>query len=75
MSVLMKATLVMFVVAILARFVGIRWGDLPNGLLLAIVIGSTLVGFSERILFRGIFLRCLRSNGRAKGIAALCPAI
>ena len=75
MSVLMKSTLVLFVVAILARAAGIRWGDLPGDLVLAVALSSLLVGFAEETLFRGIFLRSLRTNGRAEGIAALWTAI
>lgn len=75
MSVLMKAALILFVVAILLRCAGIRWSDLPSDLVLAVAASSVLVGFAEETLFRGIFLRCLRTNGRAEGIAALWTAI
>ena len=75
MSTLMKAVLIMFVVALVVRLAGIHWGDLPGDLVLAVALSSILVGFAEETLFRGIFLRCLRTNGRAEGVAALWTAI
>ena len=75
MSVLMKSALILFILAIVVRLAGIHWGDLPGDLVVAVAISSILVGFAEETLFRGIFLRCLRTNGRAEGIAALWTAV
>ena len=75
MSGLMKAVLIMFAVAIVVRVVGIDWGEVPGDLLLAVILSSVLVGFAEEILFRGVFLRCMRTRGRAEGMAALWTAV
>jgi len=75
MSTLMRVILVMFVAAVVIRLAGLQWGDVPGDLLLAIVCTSVLVGFAEEMLFRGIFLRCLRTNGRPEGSAALWTAM
>ena len=75
MTTLMKTILIMFVIVIVIRLVSNKWSDVPGDLLLAIVLSSILVGFAEETLFRGVFLRCMRTNGRAEGIAALWTAI
>ncbi|MBD3925655.1 CPBP family intramembrane metalloprotease [Nocardioides cavernae] len=75
MSTLMRAILIMFVAAVVIRLAGLEWGDVPGDLLLAIACTSVLVGFAEEILFRGIFLRCMRTHGRPEGTAALWTAI
>ena len=56
------------------RLVGVRWADVPPGLIVALVATGVLVGFAEELLFRGIFLRGLREGGRSEASAALWTA-
>jgi len=43
----------------------------PGRLLLAIIAAGVLVGFAEEMMFRGIFLRGMRTGGRPEGWAML----
>jgi len=65
----------LFAVVIGVRFGGIQWGDVPVRLLLAILAAGVLVGFAEEMMFRGIFLRGMRTRGRAEGWAMLWTTI
>ena len=60
-----------FIVAIVVRGVGIAYADVDTSLLMAILSLGVLVGFSEEMLFRGIFLRCMRNGQMSEGAAAL----
>lgn len=71
----MKVAMVLWCIAIAVRLVGIRWREVPAELLLAIVMSGILVGFAEEILFRGIFLRCMREGGRPEAAAAVWTAV
>ncbi len=53
------------------RLVGIEWALVPGRLLLAIVAAGVLVGFAEEMMFRGIFLRGMRTGGRSESRAML----
>jgi membrane protease YdiL (CAAX protease family) len=75
MSKLLWAPAVLFAIAIVVRLSGIEWAAVPGKLLLAVTLTSVLVGFAEETLFRGIFLRGLRTNRRPEGTAALWTSI
>lgn len=75
MSKLLWAPVVLMVLAIIVRLFGIEWAVIPGKLLLAVALTSVLVGFAEEMLFRGIFLRGLRTNQRPEGVAALWTSI
>jgi uncharacterized protein len=47
----------------------------PPALLLAIVATAVAVGFTEELLFRGLFLRCLRQGGRSEATAAIWTGV
>lgn len=74
-SGLMKLGIAVWCLTIVVRLAGVRWGDVPLDLLAAIVASGVLVGFAEETLFRGFFLRAMRSGGRAEGRAALWVAV
>lgn len=63
-----------FTLCIVIRGAGIAWGDIDTNLLAAVLCLGVLVGFSEEILFRGIFLRCMRNGRLSEGAAALWTA-
>jgi uncharacterized protein len=46
-----------FTLCVVMRALGIAWADIDTELLVAVLCLGLLVGFSEEILFRGIFLR------------------
>ena len=75
MTTVMKVAIYFFIASILIRFVGIDWGSVETGLLLVVIASGVLVGFAEEMLFRGVFLRSMRTNGRTEAVAALWTAI
>lgn len=75
MTTAMKVAIYFFVASILVRVVGVDWGTVQAGLLLVVIASGVLVGFAEEMLFRGVFLRSLRTNGRTEAVAALWTAI
>jgi membrane protease YdiL (CAAX protease family) len=66
---------VIVVLGIVIRTTGVEWDRLPNDLILAIVLAGILVGYAEEILFRGIVLRSLRTEGRSEAHAAIFTTI
>ena len=64
-----------FTLCVVVRAVGIDYAEIDTELLVAVLCLGVLVGFSEEILFRGIFLRCLRTGDRSEGAAALWTAV
>jgi hypothetical protein len=75
MTTVMKAAIYFFIASILFRFAVVDWGTVEVGLLLVVIASGVLVGFAEETLFRGIFLRAMRTNGRTEAVAALWTAI
>ena len=75
MSWLLWTPPALFAIVIAVRLGGIEWGDVQGRLLLAILAAGVLVGFAEEMMFRGIFLRGMRTRGRAEGWAVLWTAI
>jgi membrane protease YdiL (CAAX protease family) len=75
MSWLLWTPPALFAIVIAVRLGGIEWGDVQGRLLLAILAAGVLVGFAEEMMFRGIFLRGMRTDGRAEGWAVLWTAI
>jgi membrane protease YdiL (CAAX protease family) len=75
MSWLLWTPPLLFVLVIGVRLVGIEWGAVSGRLLYAIVVAGVLVGFAEEMLFRGIFLRGMRTGGRTEGWAMLWTTI
>lgn len=71
----MKAAMVFFLAAIVVRLIGVRWTTVSLALLGAVLLTGLLVGFAEETLFRGVFLRSLRTGGRTEAVAALVTAI
>jgi len=71
----MKIAMAVWCVAIVVRLVGVRWGEVPAGLLAAVVASGVLVGFAEELLFRGVLLRGLRAGGRSEARAAIWTAL
>lgn len=71
----MKVAMVVFVTAVVLRFAGAGWAQIPLDLLLAVLALGVLVGYVEEILFRGIFLRAMREGGRTEARAALWTAV
>lgn len=64
----------LFTVCIVVRGAGISWADIDPELLAAVLCLGVLVGLSEELLFRGIFLRCMRNGRMSEGAAALWTA-
>jgi uncharacterized protein len=71
MPMVMKVAIYVFIASILVRFLGVDWGTVEADLLLVVVGSGVLVGFAEETLFRGIFLRSMRTRGRTEAVAAL----
>jgi membrane protease YdiL (CAAX protease family) len=71
MSGLLWTPPLLFALVIVVRLVGIEWSPVPGRLLLAIIAAGVLVGFAEEMMFRGIFLRGMRTGGRPEGWAML----
>lgn len=71
----MKAAMVFFVVAIVVRLVGVQWSATSLALVGVVILSGVLVGFAEETLFRGVFLRSMRTGGRTEAAAALWTAI
>lgn len=71
----MKVAMVAFATAVVLRFAGAGWGQIPIDLLLAVLALGVLVGYVEEILFRGIFLRAMREGGRSEAKAAVWTAV
>lgn len=65
----------LFVLVIVVRLVGIEWSLVPGRLLLAIIGAGVLVGFAEEMMFRGIFLRGMRTGDRPEGRVMLWTAL
>lgn len=60
-----------FTACIVVRGVGIAYDEIDPELLVAVLCLGVLVGLTEELLFRGIFLRCMRSGEMSEGAAAL----
>ena len=75
MTTVMKLAMGFFIVCIALRAVGIDWGSVDQGVLLVVIASGVLVGFAEEMLFRGVFLRSMRTSGRTEAVAALWTAI
>jgi membrane protease YdiL (CAAX protease family) len=71
----MKVAMAFFAASIVLRAFGIDWGTVDPALLLVVIASGVLVGFAEEMLFRGVFLRSMRTNGRTEAVAALWTAI
>ncbi len=67
--------MIFFIACIVLRVVGIDWGGVDRALLFVAIATGVLVGFAEEMLFRGIFLRSLRTKDRSEAVAALRTAI
>lgn len=63
------------VVGLLLRLAGVDWGEIDGGVVLAIFLAGLLVGFAEETLFRGIFLRSMRVDGRGEAAAAVTTTV
>jgi membrane protease YdiL (CAAX protease family) len=72
---LMKLSMLAWMAVIALRLVGISWSTVPPALLLAILATGVGVGFAEELLFRGLFLRCLRQGGRSEATAAIWTGV
>jgi hypothetical protein len=72
---LMKVAMLAWWAMIAFRMVGITWSSVPPALLLAIIASGIGVGFAEELLFRGLFLRCLREGGRSEASAAIWTGV
>ena len=72
---LMKLSMLAWMAVIAFRLVGINWRSVPPALLLAILATGVAVGFAEELLFRGLFLRCLREGGRSEATAAIWTGV
>lgn len=72
---LMKLSMLAWMAMIAFRLVGIQWDAVPPDLLLAILAAGVGVGFAEELLFRGLFLRCLRQGGRSEASAAIWTGV
>lgn len=66
---------ILVVLGILTRIAGVEWDRLPTDLIVAIALAGILVGYTEEILFRGIVLRSLRTDGRSEAHAAIYTTI
>ena len=75
MSWLLWTPPLLFALVIGVRLVGVEWSLVPARLLLAIVAAGVLVGFAEEMMFRGIFLRGMRTGERTEGWAMLWTAL
>lgn len=64
-----------FSVTIVVRVVGTSWGDIDGALLAGILTLGVLVGLSEELLFRGVFLRCMRSSVSSEAMAAIWTTV
>lgn len=71
MTPLMWVAPVTMLVLMVTRLVLKPIGEVPSGLLLAILATGVGVGLAEELLFRGIVLRSLRMNGRSEAWAML----
>lgn len=60
-----------FTLCVVIRGAGIAYADVDTSLLVAVLCLGVLVGLSEELLFRGIFLRCMRNGEMSEGAAAL----
>ena len=74
-TTVMKVAMAFFAASIVLRAFGIDWGTVDPALLLVVIASGVLVGFAEEMLFRGVFLRSMRTNGRTEAVAALWTAI
>ncbi|MBD7949526.1 CPBP family intramembrane glutamic endopeptidase [Oerskovia rustica] len=61
---------VMVLVAVL-HLAGLDWSLFAPEHLLAVLLASLLVGFTEETLFRGVVLRAMRQGDRSEGMAIL----
>lgn len=66
---------ILMVIGMLARFASVDWGGIDWNFVLAVLAAGVLVGFAEETLFRGIWLRSMRVDGRSEGHAALFTTI
>jgi len=71
MTPLMWLAPVVFVLLMIARLVLKLSDGVATDLLLAIVVAGIGVGIAEELLFRGVILRALRTNGRSEAWAML----
>jgi len=71
----MKIAMGLFIVLVVIRLVGVDYASVGVALVLVVVLTGVLVGFAEEALFRGIFLRCMRTGGRTEAHAALWTAV
>ena len=61
----MKIAMGLFIVLVVIRLVGVDYASAGVALVLVVVLTGVLVGFAEEALFRGIFLRCMRTGAHA----------
>lgn len=66
---------ILVVLGIIVRTAGVEWDRLPMDLIIAIALAGILVGYAEEILFRGIVLRSLRTDGRSEAHAAIFTTV
>jgi membrane protease YdiL (CAAX protease family) len=74
-TTLMRVAIVWWWVAIAVRVVGTSWAMVDMALLVPILAAGVLVGFAEETLFRGLFLRAMRADGRSEATAAVWTAL
>lgn len=75
MNGVLWATVVVFLVGIVAHFAVADYERASGGLLLAIITAGVLVGFAEETLFRGIILRALRTDLRPEAWVMLISSV
>lgn len=63
------------VLTFLLRLFGLDWTSIPSDLIVAAIIGASLVGFAEETLFRGVILRALRAHNRSEGAAIVLSTL
>lgn len=74
-TTVMKVAMAFFIGSILVRLAGMDWDSIEPASLLVVIASGVLVGFAEEMLFRGVFLRSLRTSGRTEAKAALLTAV
>lgn len=75
MSIVLWVPPILFGLAIVPRLIAVDWAVIGADLLVAVALTAVLVGFAEEVLFRGIFLRSMRSGDRPEAWCAVWTAV
>lgn len=74
-SALLRIAVVVFAAGIVAHLVFVDWAGLDPAIVPPILVTGVLVGFCEELLFRGVLVRGLRTDGRSEAFVVVASSV